>query len=184
MNWEVIFELEEKIIGESEKYVGRIIKVKEYDVVLSNGKRAKREVVHHPGAVAVLPISKDGSVFFVKQFRLPAKKVLLEIPAGKLDEGESPEDCAIRELEEEIGYSPKRLKLIHTFYPSPGISDEVLFLYEADELEESSKTPDEDEFLEVVALNKDEIEKFLLSGSFADSKTLIAVYYYLYLRGN
>lgn len=176
--------MEEKIIEEREKYVGRIIKVKEYNVVLSNGKKARREVVHHPGAVAILPISSDGSVYFVRQYRLPVKKVLLEIPAGKLDEGENPEECAIRELEEEIGYLPKRLRLIHTFYPSPGISDEILYLYEAYDLEKSNRNPDEDEFLEIITLKEDEIKKFLSAGNFEDSKTLIAVYYYLFLRGN
>lgn len=176
--------LEERIIEESEKYRGRIIRVKEYKVVLSNGREAKREVVHHPGAVAILPIDKNGSVFFVKQYRLPARKVLLEIPAGKLDKNEKPEDCAIRELEEEIGYIPKKLCLIHAFFPSPGISDEILYLFEASDLEKTKENPDEDEYLEIITLKRDEIKKALLEGNFEDSKTLIAVYYYLYSRGN
>uniref|UniRef100_A0A7C3RJ33 GDP-mannose pyrophosphatase n=1 Tax=Dictyoglomus thermophilum TaxID=14 RepID=A0A7C3RJ33_DICTH len=171
--------MNEKVINEREIYKGRIITVKEYDVVLENGKLAKREVVHHPGAVAILPIARDGSVFFVEQYRLPAKKVLLEIPAGKLDFGEEPINCAKRELEEEIGYIPKNLKLIHVFYPSPGISDEVLYLYEATDLEKTNTNPDDDEFLKIISLTADEIIKALESGKFEDSKTLIAIYYFL-----
>ncbi len=176
------YKLDEKIINEREIYKGRIITVKEYDVVLQNGKLAKREVVHHPGAVAILPIATDGSVFFVKQYRLPAKKVLLEIPAGKLDFGEEPLNCAKRELEEEIGYIPKDLKLLHVFYPSPGISDEILYLYEASDLEKTNTNPDDDEFLEIISLTKEEIIRALESGEFEDSKTLIAVYYFLRSR--
>jgi len=174
--------LDEKIIETVEKYKGRIITVKEYRVVLINGKEAKREVVHHPGAVAILPVLEDGSVFFVKQYRLPAQKVLLEIPAGKLDYGEKPEECAYRELEEEIGYVPGKLKLVHTFYPSPGISDEVLYLFEASNLKRTKENPDEDEFLELVILSKDEVKRYLFENKFEDSKTLIGVYYYLYSR--
>lgn len=181
---EVKIELEEKIIEESEKYKGRIITVKEYKVVLINGKETKREVVHHPGAVAILPILEDGSLFFVKQYRLPAKKILLEIPAGKLDQGENPEECAYRELEEEIGYVPGSLRLIHTFYPSPGISDEILYLFEATDLRKTKNNPDEDEFLEIITLNKEEVKKCLFENRFEDSKTLIGVYYYLYSRGS
>ena len=174
--------LNEKIIETVEKYKGRIITVREYKVVLMNGKEAKREVVHHPGAVAILPVLEDGSVFFVKQYRLPAHKVLLEIPAGKLDYGEKPEECAYRELEEEIGYVPGNLKLVHTFYPSPGISDEVLYLFEARNLQKTKENPDEDEFLEIVILSEEEVKRYLFENKFEDSKTLIGVYYYLYSR--
>ncbi|HOP94526.1 MAG TPA: NUDIX hydrolase [Dictyoglomaceae bacterium] len=172
--------MEEKILKEENIYKGRIIEVNEYEVVLPNGKKAKREVVHHPGAVGILPISEDKTIYFVKQYRLPAKSILLEIPAGKLDYGEDPLDCAGRELEEEIGFKSKNLKLIHTFYPSPGISDEILYLFVAKELEKTTLNPDEDEFLEVVPLKKEDLERILFEDGFRDSKTLIAVYYFLF----
>jgi len=171
--------MKEKVLQEKILYKGKIINVKELEVILPNGKLAKREVVEHPGAVAILPIDDDGGIFFVKQYRICANEILLEIPAGKLDKGESPIDCAYRELEEEIGYRPKKLTLIHTFYPSPGISTEVLYLFLATGLEKTKVHPDEDEFLEIVKLNGEEIKNLLGQNLVKDSKTLIALYYYL-----
>ncbi len=171
--------MKEKILREKILYKGKIVNVKEVEVELPNGKIGIREVVEHPGAVAILPINHDGSIFFVKQYRMCTGEILLEIPAGKLNFGEDPYQCAIRELEEEIGYRAKRLELIHSFYTSPGITNEVLYLFEAGNLEKTKVNPEEDEFLEIISLRREDVERLLKENKIKDAKTLIAIYYYL-----
>ncbi len=174
--------MKEKILREKLLYKGKIVNVKELEVELPNGKIGIRELVEHPGAVAILPINHDGGVFFVKQYRMCTGEILLEIPAGKLNFGEDPYQCAIRELEEEIGYRAKRLELIHSFYTSPGISNEVLYLFEAKNLEKTKVNPEEDEFLEIISLRKEDVERLIKENKIKDAKTLVAIYYYLARR--
>lgn len=174
--------MKEKILNEKILYKGKIVNIKEVEVELPNGKISKRELVEHPGAVAILPIDTDGNIFFVKQYRMCTGEILLEIPAGKLNYGEDPYQCAMRELEEEIGYKAKKLKLIHTFYTSPGISNEILYLFEAEDLEKTQSNPDEDEFLEIISINKENLETLIEDNKIKDAKTLIGIYYYLTRR--
>ncbi|MCS7201592.1 MAG: NUDIX hydrolase [Dictyoglomus sp.] len=169
----------EKILREKLVYKGKIVNIKEVEVELPNGKIGKREIVEHPGAVAILPIDQEGGIFFVKQYRMCTGEILLEIPAGKLNYGEDPYQCAIRELEEEIGYKAKDLKLIHAFFTSPGISNEILYLFEAKDLEKTQINPDEDEFLEIIIIKRENLKKLIKENKIKDAKTLIALYYYL-----
>ncbi len=130
-----VVNLEEKTIQTKEIFDGKIIKVQVEDVTLPNGHTSKREIIKHPGAVAVIPITKDNKIIFVKQYRKPLEKVLVEIPAGKLEEGEAPITTALRELEEETGYTTKSLHYVTSFYTSPGFADEIIYLYETSDLE-------------------------------------------------
>ncbi|SNX55386.1 NUDIX hydrolase [Thermoanaerobacterium sp. RBIITD] len=161
---------------------GKIINLRIDNVVLPDGKTAKREIVEHPGGVSILAVNKNGKILMVKQYRKPAEKIMLEIPAGKLDPGESPEVCAKRELMEETGYIANNLKHIFSFYPSPGFSTEILHLYLALEIEKGEPHRDDDEFLEVYEYGLDEIKNMVMNGEIEDAKSLIAILYYINMK--
>ncbi|MEC1961090.1 ADP-ribose pyrophosphatase, partial [Bacillus subtilis] len=116
--------LEEKTIAKEQIFSGKVIDLYVEDVELPNGKASKREIVKHPGAVAVLAVTDEGKIIMVKQFRKPLERTIVEIPAGKLEKGEEPEYTALREPEEETGYTAKKLTKITAFYTSPGFADE------------------------------------------------------------
>lgn len=109
---------EEKTVQSTEIFKGKVVTLTVDDVILPNGKPAKREIIHHPGAVAIIPITKDGKIVFVEQYRKALERTIVEIPAGKLEPGEEPAVCARRELEEETGYGAKELTHIQSFYTS------------------------------------------------------------------
>jgi len=157
------------------KYDGVIVRVRLDDALLPNGKPAKREVVEHPGGVAILPLLADGRVCCVRQFRYPFGEVLLEIPAGKLEYGEDHRLAALRELQEEVGAVPARLDYLGKLYPSPGYSAEVLHLYLAQDLTMGESCPDEDEFLQEALLPLAELVDMALTGQLPDAKTAAAV---------
>ncbi|MFD2371856.1 NUDIX domain-containing protein [Brevibacillus sp. GCM10020057] len=168
--------LHEKTISSQSIYDGRIIKVKVDEVQLPNGKTAKREIVHHQGAVAVMPITDDGKLVAVRQFRKPLERTIVEIPAGKLEPGEEPLSCAIRELEEETGYVAKKMELLSSFYTSPGFADELLHVYVATGLTKGESRPDEDEFVDVLELTLAEARELHRSGEIRDAKTVVALF--------
>lgn len=115
----------EKTIKEERKYTGNIINVDKVTVVLPNGKESTRDVVRHPGASVIVPITNDGKIIMVEQYRKPCEMISLELPAGKLDAGEPPEECAKRELHEETGYIAGKLTKVLSIHTTPGFSDEV-----------------------------------------------------------
>ena len=142
-------ELMEKTVESRVLFEGKIITVRLDKAELPNGRVASREVVEHPGGVAILPLFDDGTVSLVRQFRYPFQEVVAELPAGKLERGEDHRLAALRELEEEVGASCGRLTYLGCLYSSPGFSSEVLHMYLAQELTEGACHPDEDEFLSV-----------------------------------
>ncbi|HHY40320.1 MAG TPA: NUDIX hydrolase, partial [Syntrophaceticus sp.] len=144
--------LKEKLVSSQEIFQGRIIKVQLDTVELPNGKIAKREVVKHPGAVVILPLTNEGEVVMVRQYRHATGEILLELPAGKRDGGEEPLECARRELEEETGYTAEQWQVICSFYTSPGFCDELLYLILAKGLVKGEACPDEGEFIDVVTI--------------------------------
>lgn len=168
-------ELIERTIEHTRPYEGVIVDVDLDKAELPNGQIAAREVVVHPGGVAVLPLNDDDTVTVVKQYRYPFARVLTEIPAGKLDPGEEPRTGALRELKEEIGARTEELVELGVMYPSPGFCQEVLHLYLARNLAYGDCCPDEDEFLEVVRVTFDDLAAQVMSGEIKDGKTMAAV---------
>ena len=148
-------------------------------VQLPNGQEAKREVVLHPGAVTVLAITAEDKVLLVRQFRKPCERVLVEIPAGKLEPGEEPLASAKRELEEETGYQAREWQHLNSFYTSPGFADELIHLYVARDLVKTAQNLDQDEFLDVLEVSADELRKMITDQEIYDAKTLTAAYWWL-----
>lgn len=168
---------EEKQKDASYIYKGAIINLRLDTAVLPNGKLAKREVVEHPGGVCVLPIDKNGDILLVKQFRYPYMKETLEVPAGKRDkEGDTdPLTCGKRELKEETGATAKNYIPLGTLYPSPGYTDEVIYMYAATGLSFGEAQPDEDEFINLVRIPLKEAVDMVIRGKTPDSKTQTAI---------
>lgn len=170
---------EEKTIATKHIFSGNIISVQVDDVALPDGNQSKRELVKHPGAVAVIALTKDKRMIFVEQYRKPLERSLVEIPAGKIEPNEAPHITARRELEEETGYTAKTLTHITSFYTSPGFADEIIHLYYTDDIEalDEPVAGDEDEFVERIFLTIEEVERFIQDQKIYDAKTMIAVQY-------
>lgn len=165
----------EKTLESEVKYNGRILSVRKDRVLLPDGKEATREIVQHNGGVGVVAVTEDRKIILVKQFRKPTEEVLIEIPAGKLEINEDPEACAIRELEEETGKIPKSIKLLTKFYPSPGYSSEILYIYFSDKLENGRINLDEGEHVETFEVTFEEAINMIKSGEIKDAKTIIGI---------
>lgn len=164
-----------KVIERRTIFDGEIITV-ERDVILDvRGEQAVREVVRHPGGAGGLPLFDDGTVALVRQYRHPAGRDLLEIPAGRIEPGESPESCAAREIEQEIGFRPARIDKLVEFYSTPGFCEEKLHVYLATDLEPVGQQLDHDEHLEIVRLSFADALAMAENGEIEDSKTLIAL---------
>lgn len=156
-------------------YDGHVLALDVDEVEEPGGVRARREVVRHRGSVAVLPVHADGRVALVRQYRYAVDEVLWELPAGRVDAGEAPEDAARRELEEETGMSPARLELISSFYATPGFCDEALRLFRATALTPVPARPEDDERIETFTLTLDEALSLVARGEVRDAKTLVAL---------
>lgn len=175
---------EEKTIKTKEIYDGKIISVQVDDVKLPDGKVGKREIVKHPGAVAIIAITDDDKIIFVHQYRKPLEKSILEIPAGRLEEGEKPERTAVRELEEETGYTTDKLTFVTSFYTSPGFANEIIYIYMTTSLKKLTEvvSGDEDEFIEIKKLTLDEAVQYVKENKIQDAKTNYAVLYLQLLK--
>lgn len=167
-----------KVINEETVYKGKIYDIHKDTINLPNGKTTEREVVVHSGAAAILPIDKDGNIIFVRQYRHPAKSLVLEIPAGMLDKGEDTRDCAIRELEEEIGMKTNKLSFMIKMYLAVGYSNEEISIYLAEDLEEGTQNLDEDEFVTIEKYSLKTSIDMILKGIIVDSKTIVAIFAY------
>ncbi len=165
----------EKTLKSETLYEGRIIDLVLEDVELPNGKMSKREIVKHPGAVAIIPVTVEGKLVLIRQFRKALERNIVEIPAGKLEVGEKPEVCAMRELEEETGYKTNHMEKVISFYTSPGFADEFVHIYFTNQLEQGVVNPDEDEFVEKLEVTVEEAEKMILTNEIFDAKTAYAV---------
>lgn len=167
--------LTEKYLNSKKVFDGKLLKVYSDEVELPNGKSASREIIRHPGAVAVVPMLDDGRVVMVRQYRYPIGDTLLEIPAGKLDAGEKPEECAVRELAEETGYVARVLKKLTAIVTTPGFTDEVIHIYLAKELEMTEQHTDEDEFINIEIYSKEKLRVMIDNGTLSDAKTLVGL---------
>lgn len=166
--------MQERKLSSEKKFDGKLIKVT-YDVAEVNGKEAWREVVHHPGASAVVAIDEENRIIMEKQFRYALNDYLLEIPAGKLDAGEDPLVCAKRELEEETGIIASEWISLGTIATSPGFCNEVIHLYIAKGLSKGEIHWDEDEYVEVERYTFDELLQRIKDEQIKDSKSLSAL---------
>lgn len=167
--------LEESTVSSEPIFEGKIISLQVDTVMLPDGKLATREVVRHPGAVAVLAIHND-KMLVVDQYRQPLGRCEVEIPAGKLERGEDPLEAAKRELQEETGYSCGSIRKLRSFYTSPGFADEIIHLYLAEDLTGGDMKPDEDEFLEMSEITLEEAYRLIDEERISDAKTILAVY--------
>lgn len=175
-------DLREERLTSERVFEGKLLKVRVDRVKLPDGSESIREVVDHPGAVLILPVI-DGEIVFVEQYRYPIERVLLELPAGKLDPGESPEECAKRELKEETGYVAGRLVSLGKVYTTPGFSTEVIHLFLALDLVKGKQNTDFDEFIVVKRIPEGEVLKLLREGGIEDAKTICALFRYFLLKG-
>ena len=145
-------------------------------ITTASGIQAVREVVEHPGGAAVLPVFSNGDLLLVEQFRYPMRQSLLELPAGKIDPGELPEETAARELEEEVGFRAGRLEKLAAFYTTPGFCTELLHLFLARDLQPGRGAGDEDEDLSVHRYSPNELDGLVRLGKIVDAKTLIGLH--------
>jgi ADP-ribose pyrophosphatase len=144
-------------------------------VELENGKNAVREVIRHPGGVCVVPLDGDGNVLFVRQFRYPHGKVLLEIPAGKLEYGENHSECGLRELKEETGCTCDKYDYLGSLIPTPAYDSEVIHMYLARGLHYGEQKLDSGEFLDVEKIPLEKAVEMIMNNEIGDSKTQIAL---------
>ena len=165
----------EKTLTCEEKYKGKILSVHRDTVSLPDGSAAVREVVEHSGGVGVIPVDENGDVWCVRQYRYPMKEHLLEVPAGKLEPGEDPMTCAVRELSEETGFTAAEYTDLGTLYPSPGYCHEKLYIYLATGLTRGAAHLDKGEFLDVEKYPLDVLYGMAMRNELPDAKTAMAV---------
>lgn len=167
--------LSETTLAVEEIYNGKILRLTRDTALLEDGRQAVREVVHHSGGVCVLALTEDNQVFFVKQFRYPFQTTLLELPAGKREEGEDPKECGIRELKEEVGATADEIISLGCLYPTVAYDTEVIYMYLAKGLHFGDQKLDEGEFLDVQKIPLEKAYQMVMAGELPDAKTQVAV---------
>lgn len=169
------FDFVEKCKTSQSVFAGKVINLRLDTVMLPNGDEATRECVEHPGAVGVIAVDSQDRICMVRQFRYPVSEELWEIPAGKLNPGEDPLECAQRELLEEAGVVAEKWEKLYSYYTTPGFSNELMHLFLAKDLTFGQNNPDEDEFLEASMVSLKEAWARLRTGEIKDSKTIIGL---------
>lgn len=174
---------EEKTVKSEKVYCGSVINVRKDTVELPEEKTAFRDIVEHPGGVGIVAVTENNEFLMVKQFRKPIEKVIYEIPAGKLDKGENPIACGMRELEEETGFKCEEINYFGYIYPSPGYTDEVTHICWTDSLVIGEMCPDEDEFLDVEKISFDRAKEMIFNNEINDAKTVFGILKYFQIKG-
>ncbi|KAF0133740.1 MAG: ADP-ribose pyrophosphatase [Candidatus Saganbacteria bacterium] len=169
--------MREKTIKSKRIYKGRYIGLRDDWVCLATGRITRREICEHPGAVAVIAVTPKKEIVLIRQFRKPAEKVLYEIPAGLVDNGESQNEAARRELKEETGYKTKKIKKVLSAFTTPGYSTEVLHYFLAEKLSKHKQECEDDEHIEVALVPIDKAVQMVKSGKIDDNKTIIGIMY-------
>ena len=164
-----------RVLATRRVYEGKVLSLDVDEVEEPGGVRATREVVRHLGSVAALPVHEDGRLVLVRQYRYAVDALVWELPAGRLDPGESVEDAARREMEEEVGLRPRRLEPLATFYTTPGFCDERMHLLRATGLTAVTARPEADERIECRAFTRAEVEEMIRRGEIREGKTLVAL---------
>jgi ADP-ribose pyrophosphatase len=168
----------EKTMKSERIYDGKILNLRVDTVELPDKKYSKREIVEHPGAVAIIAVNDKNEMIMIRQYRKSIDKILLEIPAGKLEINEEPIASAKRELKEETGYTADKIEYIMEFYTSPGFSNEKIYLFLAQGLAEGEQELDVGEYIDVEKYSVDELMKMIKFGEIVDSKTIVGINYY------
>ncbi len=163
--------LEETKLSSQEIFNGVAIHLFRDEILLPNGNKGVREVVRHPGAVCVIPVTENKDVIFVNQFRYALNKVTLEVPAGKLEKGENPTEAALRELSEETGITAEKIVPLGALYTTPALMDEIIYMYIATDLHEGTQHLDEDEFVNAVKIPLKDAVNMVMNGEIRDAKT-------------
>lgn len=164
----------EKWVKSDILYKGKVVSLRVGEVSLDDGLRVKREVIEHSEGVAIVPVLGE-SILFVEQFRIAIARNLIEIPAGQVEPGESPEECAIRELEEEIGYKAESIVERAAYYSSVGYTNEKVYVFIARGLKKTKPMPEHDEKITIKKIPIKEVEEMLMQSKFEDSKTIIGL---------
>lgn len=167
--------LNEETVDSKLVYKGKIFEVFSDTALLENGKTTGRDVLRHPGGVCIVALNEKNEIFFVRQFRYPHKKVLLEIPAGKLEWGEEPLECGKRELREETGYTAERFRPLGKLFPTPAYDTEIIYMYLAEGLRRSEQDLDDNEFLDVLTIPLEKAVQMVLDNEIDDAKTQLAL---------
>jgi ADP-ribose pyrophosphatase len=162
-------------------YEGRIVNLRVDTVQLSRGTLGTREIVEHADCVCVVPLDDQGNVIMVQQYRKPAEETLLEIPAGGIEKGEVSQEAALRELQEETGYTADKIQHLSSFWTTPGFCTELMHAYLATDLRPSSLSPDEDEDIQVVRVPLDQIPDMVRLGQIKDAKSIASLLMALHL---
>ncbi len=170
---------EEKTVSSRRLFEGRAFNVRIDTVLTVDGRESTREIVEHSACIAVIAVDAGGDILLVRQYRKAVEKELLEIPAGGIDPGEDPETAVRRELQEEIGYFPGRVKRLGGFYSSPGFCTEYLYLYLATELKPSRLYAEDTPGIETVRVKPEEVRRMIDSAEICDSKSVAGLLYYL-----
>lgn len=174
--------MKEKCLEKRAIYLGKAVNFYSDLILLPNRKKALREYLDHPGAAAVLPLLDRDTVLLVRQYRYPVREITYEIPAGKLDPGESPLKCLRRELREETGYTAGKVRYLLSYWPTPAFSNELLHIYWAENLLPGKHSPDEDEYIEAARVPIQKAVEWVFRGKIKDSKTTIALLAYYYIK--
>ena len=170
-------DFEEKTIDSKEIYNGRVIKLRVDKVSLPDSRQSTREIIEHPGAVAIIALDEQENVIMVRQYRKSAEQVMLEIPAGTREADEDPLLCAQRELQEETGFTADHWQKILSYYSAPGFCTEYLHIYSASGLHQGEGHTDDDEFVEMVRIPLREAYQMIFSGEIKDGKSIIGLQY-------
>ncbi|MBP7402688.1 MAG: NUDIX hydrolase [Clostridia bacterium] len=157
------------------RFVGRVVQVEELAVLLPDGAVGRREIVRHGGGAAIVATDGTGRVVMVRQYRKAAEQEMLEIPAGKLESGEDPAQCAIRELREETGYRANSARPLTRFYPTPGYCSEILHVFRAEGVLPGESQPDEGEHVEPLLVDLADCLAMIRDGRICDAKTIIGI---------
>lgn len=164
--------MENRMTHSETKYKGPVFNVESVGLNLPDGRARSYDLIKIQNAVTILPLDAEGCIYFVKQYRIGAQKEMLELPAGKIEDGEEALQTAEREIREEIGFAAQKMQPLGNFFVSPGYSDEFMYTFLATELYSAPLSPDQDEFLNVVRLTAAQVQQMVLSGELEDSKSL------------
>ncbi len=172
----------EKELKKRYVFDGKVFKARNDEVMLCNQKIVNREIIEHPGGACAIVVNKNNEIYLVKQFRYALSETTYEVPAGKLEKNEKPLDCILRELVEEVGVKAKTIISLGEYYPSPGISNEKIYIYYTDDFEITKNALDENEFLDVELIKIPKVIEMIKSGMIKDMKTVVAVLKYITLK--